>query len=68
MWRYLEAVKEPAPKKPKTNAERLETPRSYEKEKLNRQFQDDWAKIWFWLPYDEEKKLIVYGMHDLPEI
>ena len=31
MWRYHEGVKEPAPKKPKTNAELLETRRSYEK-------------------------------------
>ena len=47
MWKFIPGVVEPPPKKTKTNEEKLEVQRKYDKDKRERKFLDSWVNtLW----------------------
>ncbi|KAH3730966.1 hypothetical protein DPMN_056968 [Dreissena polymorpha] len=52
MWNFIPGVVEPPPKKPKTNEEKLEVQRKYEKDKRDQTVLDSWVKEFNWVDYN----------------
>ena len=57
MWKYLEGVKPPEPKRARTDAEKRESQRQYDRECRDRRWQHSWSTEFPWVIHDGREKL-----------